>query len=125
MKNKFYFLLVIITCALLVIEYFLSDQNLYFTRNIVFAGTLIVAAISALSYFIASRSVDNENPNRFVRGVMGGTFLKFFLCIVAAVIFVFVVKKNLHKPDLYLLMFVYLIYTVAETAFLYSISKKK
>ena len=110
---------------LLSIEFILSSSNGYFTRNVILIGTCVLAGISILSYYISSRNVNSDNPNQFVRGVMGGTFLKFFLCIVAAAIFIFLMKKNLHKPDLFLLMFVYLVFTVLETGLLFILSKQK
>ena len=125
MKNKSYLILLLTTIMLLSIEFILSSSNGYFTRNVILIGTCVLAGISILSYYISSRNVNSDNPNQFVRGVMGGTFLKFFLCIVAAAIFIFLMKKNLHKPDLFLLMFVYLIFTVLETALLFILSKQK
>ncbi|GBL35620.1 hypothetical protein EMGBS15_12150, partial [Filimonas sp.] len=109
MKNNAYLVFTLTTLLLLTTEYFLSAPDGYFTRVIVLAGTGVVGAISFLSYFISSRSVNSENPSQFVRGVMGGTFLKFFLCIVAVAVLLFTTQKKLHKPDLFLLMFVYLI----------------
>ncbi len=125
MKNNAYLVFGLTTLVLLLIEYFLSAPDGYFTRLIVLAGTAVVGAISFLSYFISARSVNSDNPNKFVRGVMGGTFLKFFLCIVAVAILLFTTQKKLHKPDLFLLMFVYLIYTVVETGLLFSLSRQK
>jgi len=125
MKNKSYLILLLTTIMLLSIEFILSSSNGYFTRNVILIGTCVLAGISILSYYISSRNVNTDNPNQFVRGVMGGTFLKFFLCIVAAAIFIFLMKKNLHKPDLFLLMFVYLIFTVLETGLLFVLSKQK
>jgi hypothetical protein len=115
----------ITTIVLLAVEILLSAPDGYFTRNIILYGTLVVAAISFLSYFISARSVNSDNPNKFVRGVMGGTFLKFFLCIVAVGILLFLLQKKLHKPDLFLLMFVYLVYTVVETGLLFTLSRKQ
>ena len=125
MKNKSYLILLLTTIMLLSIEFILSSSNGYFTRNVILIGTCVLAGISILSYYISSRNVNSDNPNQFVRGVMGGTFLKFFLCIVAAAIFIFLMKKNLHKPDLFLLMFVYLVFTVLETGLLFILSKQK
>jgi hypothetical protein len=125
MKNKFYVLISIVTFMLLVIEYFLSDQNTYFTRFIVMIGTLVLALISILSYYISMRSIGSTNPYAFVRGVMGGTFIKFFLCIVAVGLLLYLTHKKLHKPDLFLLMFVYVIYTVIETAILSKLGKQE
>jgi len=125
MKNKSYLILLLTTIMLLSIEFILSSSNGYFTRNVILIGTCVLAGISILSYYISSRNVNTDNPNQFVRGVMGGTFLKFFLCIVAAAIFIFLMKKNLHKPDLFFLMFVYLVFTVLETGLLFVLSKQK
>ncbi len=125
MKNKFYLLLILTTFILLGIEFFLSDENQYFTRVIVMSGTIALAFISVLTYYISSRSVGSDNPHRFVRGVMSGTFIKFFLCIMAVGILLFVTHKKLHKPDLFLLMFVYIIYTVIETAMLSIVSRQE
>jgi hypothetical protein len=125
MNTRSYLIFALTTIVLLAVEILLSAPDGYFTRNIILYGTLVVAAISFLSYFISARSVNSDNPNKFVRGVMGGTFLKFFLCIVAVGILLFLLQKKLHKPDLFLLMFVYLIYTVVETGLLFTLSRKQ
>jgi hypothetical protein len=125
MNTRSYLIFAITTIVLLAVEILLSAPDGYFTRNIILYGTLVVAAISFLSYFISARSVNSDNPNKFVRGVMGGTFLKFFLCIVAVGILLFLLQKKLHKPDLFLLMFVYLVYTVVETGLLFTLSRKQ
>jgi hypothetical protein len=125
MNTRSYLIFALTTIVLLAVEILLSAPDGYFTRNIILYGTLVVAAISFLSYFISARSVNSDNPNKFVRGVMGGTFLKFFLCIVAVGILLFLLQKKLHKPDLFLLMFVYLVYTVVETGLLFTLSRKQ
>ena len=125
MNTKSYLIFALTTIVLLAVEILLSAPDGYFTRAIILYGTLVVAAISFLSYFISARSVNSDNPNKFVRGVMGGTFLKFFLCIVAVGILLFLLQKKLHKPDLFLLMFVYLVYTVVETGLLFTLSRKQ
>jgi hypothetical protein len=125
MNTRSYLIFALTTIVLLAVEILLSAPDGYFTRNIILYGTLVVAAISFLSYFISARSVNSKNPNEFVRGVMGGTFLKFFLCIVAVGILLFLLQKKLHKPDLFLLMFVYLVYTVVETGLLFTLSRKQ
>lgn len=125
MNTRSYLIFALTTIVLLAVEILLSAPDGYFTRNIILYGTLVVAAISFLSYFISARSVNSDNPNKFVRGVMGGTFLKFFLCIVAVGVLLFLLQKKLHKPDLFLLMFVYLVYTVVETGLLFTLSRKQ
>jgi hypothetical protein len=125
MNTRSYLIFALTTIVLLAVEILLSAPDGYFTRNIILYGTLVVAAISFLSYLISARSVNSKNPNEFVRGVMGGTFLKFFLCIVAVGVLLFLLQKKLHKPDLFLLMFVYLVYTVVETGLLFTLSRNQ
>jgi hypothetical protein len=125
MKNKFYLFLVLCTLCLWAIEYVLSDGDQYLTRMITISGTAILASIIGISYAIAARNANNENPHRFVNGVMAGTMIKFFLCNLAVAALLFLTKQKLHKPDLYWLMLVYVIYSVLETTMLFRISKKK
>lgn len=124
MKNKFYLIWSLLTAFTLIITFFLSNGNEPFTRIVVMTGTLIVAIIMLVSYMISVRNLLDSNPNRFVRGIMGGTFLKFMLSIVAVSILLFSVRDKLHKPDLFLLMGVYLLFSMVETAFLSIVSRK-
>lgn len=117
-------ILIVFSLALLVTEYFFTANDHLFTQTVVMAGTIIVAGINILAYIVSFRSSRKKNPNQFVRGVMGATFLKFFLCIVAVLIYLFAVRKNIHKPDIYFLMVVYLVFTILETALLSTAVRK-
>jgi len=125
MKHKFYILLLIITAILLGIEYFLSSTNGLFTRNVVQFGTIILAGIAFLSFYFTEKSISHENPNQFVRGVMLATLIKLFLCIICVGILLVTLRKDLHKPDLFLLMFVYMIYSTVEAVIMSKISRIK
>ena len=125
MKHKFYILLVIITAVLIGIEYFMSSKDGLFTRSVVQIGTLILAIIAFLSFYFTEKSITHENPNKFVRGVMLATIIKLFLCIIGVGILLVTLRKDLHKPDLFLLMFVYMIYSTVEAVIMSSLSRVK
>jgi hypothetical protein len=125
MKYKFYLLLVIITFVLLGIEYFLSSKEGLFTRSVVQIGTIILAIIAFLSFYFTEKSITHQNPNKFVRGVMLATIIKLFLCIIGVGILLVTLRKDLHKPDLFLLMFVYMIYSTIEAVIMSSLSRVK
>jgi len=125
MKHKFYLLLVIITAVLVGIEYFLSSKEGFFTRSVVQIGTLILAMIAFLSFYFTEKSITHQNPNKFVRGVMLATIIKLFLCIIGVGILLVTLRKDLHKPDLFLLMFVYMIYSTIEAVIMSSLSRVK
>ena len=125
MKHKFNLILAITTIVLLATEYFLSSTGGIFTRSITQIGTLVLALIAFLSFYFTEKSISHENPNRFVRGVMLATIIKFFLCIIAVGIMLVTLRKDLHKPDLFLLMFVYMIYAVIESVIMSQLARVK
>jgi hypothetical protein len=125
MKHKFYIILVVITSILLGIEYLMSSKEGLFTRSVVQIGTLILAVIAFLSFYFTEKSISHENPNKFVRGVMLATLIKLFLCIIGVGVLLVTLRKDLHKPDLFLLMFVYMIFSSVEAVIMSRLSRIK
>lgn len=123
MIKKFLSLIFVISAALLLAEYYFTMEGHLLTRKVVMTGTLVLLSISLLTFFIAYNTSLKPNPNQFVRGVMGSTFLKFMLCAMAAGIYIYFERKNFHKPDLFFMMFLYVLYTTVETIFLSSMAK--
>ena len=125
MIKRFFILLLSISILLFFFEYIVNYFHwIHINLNILNIGTIILAVISSITFLIAFNSSVGNNPNKFVRGVMASTFLKFALCVIVAAIYILVEKKNVNKFDLFFLMFVYLIYTVFETVFLSTIVRK-
>ncbi len=124
MTKKFLILWMVLTLALLAIEYFFAPRTAMFRAPVLMWGTLVLASISLLTFGLTHRASGKTNPHQFVRGVMGSTFLKFALCVLAAGVYLFLERKNINKPDLYCLMGLYVVYTILETGLLFSQSKK-
>ena len=125
MIKRFFILLLSISILLFFFEYVVNYFHwIHINLNILNIGTIILAVISSITFLIAFNSSVGNNPNKFVRGVMVSTFLKFALCVIVVAIYILVEKKNVNKFDLFFLMFVYLIYTVFETVFLSTIVRK-
>ena len=125
MIKRFFILLLSISILLFFFEYIVNYFHwIHINLNILNIGTIILAVISSITFLIAFNSSVGNNPNKFVRGVMVSTFLKFALCVIVVAIYILVEKKNVNKFDLFFLMFVYLIYTVFETVFLSTIVRK-
>ena len=125
MKHKFYIILVVITSILLGVEYLMSSKEGLFTRSVVQIGTLILAVIAFLSFYFTEKSISHENPNKFVRGVMLATLIKLFLCIIGVGVLLVTLRKDLHKPDLCLLIFVYMIFSSVEAVIMSRLSRIK
>jgi hypothetical protein len=122
MKINFPTLLILSALSLCAVMY-LAGAPL-FTPSVTIMGILFLVAVSLSTYSLAARSVNDPNPNKFVRMVMATTMIKFFICVLGAGAMILILRKNLHKPDLYLLMGIYLVYSIMESIFLSQLARK-
>jgi hypothetical protein len=93
--------------------------------GVMIAGNLILFAVSLLSFLLTRRSLSSENPNAFVRAMYGSFMIKFFVCAIAAFIYIMTVKKHVNKPALFACMGLYIVYTFIEVSSLTKLLKKK
>lgn len=121
MNNRFYILISLVSILLGVIVSTIGKS--VFTPQIVNIGLLFLAILIMSTYAFASRTVNDPNPNKFVRTVMASTMIKFFVGILGVGAMLLILKKTLHKPDLFLLMGIYLVYTITEAVFLAKIAR--
>ena len=114
-----------VTSALFVIGFLLTSYGSYFTQAPVIVGTGVLCLITFLSFHLSIKNIMHENPHKFVNGVSLATFIKLMLCAIGAVTWIFMNKETFNKPDLFYLMFVYIIFSAVEAVFLSGMSKKR
>jgi hypothetical protein len=102
----------------------LADKWSY-DKDVIMVGNLVLFLATFLSYFFALRGIRNNNPHTFVRSVYASIMVKFFICLLAALIYIMMYKANLNKPALFICMGLYLIYTFMEVMILTKIMKQK
>lgn len=115
--NKFLIVLIILFAVLSGIIFFIG-QGEDFTTNPLWIANAVLAVLTFISYYISSRGATSDNNGKFVRGVMGGTFLKFFLVLIIATAYLVFNKGEIKVPNIIVMMGMYVFYTVIETAFL-------
>lgn len=125
MNKNFYVILLATTLLLLIIAMGITMNSDFFTRPVIMFGTMIISAIFNLSYTLSIGKIMNNNAHRFVGGVMLATFSKFFLCIIALLFWLVLNKDHINKPDVFYLMFVYVLLAIIETSYLTKQSNKK
>jgi hypothetical protein len=130
MKNKhFQFLLPIILFFVVMSIFFLAGKNFLekngLDQSVLLFGNLILFTATLLSYFIAMRGLAASNPNVFVRSAYMSIMIKLFICIIAALIYIFMFRKQVNKPALFTCMGLYLIYTFLEVSVLTRFLKRK
>lgn len=118
MKVKLNLLFVLIFIVIIALNYVLCSNSALFTLKVLSIGNLFMFLTTLLSFNIGFSAALSENPNKFVRAIMGGGFLKFGLTIVIALIYFITNKGHILKTDIFNLMFIYIIYTTIETVLL-------
>jgi uncharacterized membrane protein YwaF len=93
--------------------------------TVVLVGNFILFVATFLSYVIFRRSIKTANPHAAVRGMYKSFMIKFFVCLLAAVIYIMAAKNDVNKSGLIICMGLYIIYTVLEVAALQKLLKKK
>jgi hypothetical protein len=96
-----------------------------FDQTVLMVGNLVVFLATVLSFVFASRGLKSTNPQAFVRSVYLSIMVKLFVCIIAALIYIFIFRNNLNKPALFTSMGLYLVYTFIEVSMLTKLLKGK
>ena len=94
-------------------------------QDLLIGGNLFLFAVTAISFLIAKKGLQNQNPNAFVRSVYGSIMFKLFICLIAAFVYIFIQRKNLNKPAFFALMGLYLVYTFLEVSILTRLLRRK
>jgi len=66
----------------------------------------------------------HENPNVFVRSVMGSILAKMMLTAFAVIIYVFASGESFNKRGVFISLFIYLVYLSVEVITLMKMNKK-
>jgi hypothetical protein len=125
MKQSTFYSLITLECISLSIIIFLISKQQICTFNIVIIGNVFLALLTSFSYLSSSKSANDSNPNKFVQGVMKNTVLKFFVIIIATFVLIYTQKAIIKKVDIFLLMGIYILYSVLETVMLSILARKK
>lgn len=94
--------------------------------NILIIGNTVLLVATLISFFLYQKSLNNNQPQAFLRYIYSGMFLKMMTCLVAAFIYIVVAgSKGVNKPALFGCMFLYFLYTFVEVSILLRLSKQQ
>lgn len=127
MTDRFYIrligLFIIINGTLIFLKVRLLETGAH--HNVLLIGNLALALITGLSYYMNRKGLQSSNNNAFVRMVYASTLSKLMLCLVGIAVYVIVNRANTSRVTIFILMFLYVAYTVVETLSLQKVTKKK
>ncbi|SFD06275.1 hypothetical protein SAMN05518672_101285 [Chitinophaga sp. CF118] len=127
MSDRFYLrlivLFIIVNCTLIFLKAWLLETGAH--HNVLLIGNLALALITGLSYNMNRKGLQSSNNNAFVRMVYASTLSKLMLCLVGIAVYVIINRANTSRTTVFILMFLYVAYTVVETLSLQRVTKKK
>lgn len=78
----------------------------------------LIWVLTILSYQITLKGFENPNPQASIRAIMAGFMIKFFVIALAAFVYIFLQRKMVNLPALYLTALFYILYTTIEVRLL-------
>ncbi len=123
MNSRYLLIIGFVFLGLCGIFYWLRMAYPAFSTGLLFGANVLMAVLSIGSYLIVKKTL-GERPQAFVRGVYGATFLKLLVCLVGILTYVMLNRQNIHKPSLFILFGIYIVYTTVETWMLSKMARK-
>ncbi|HRI22031.1 MAG TPA: hypothetical protein PLA68_13810 [Panacibacter sp.] len=105
-----FFMLVNAFC--LFFKDWLDSKNI--DHFVVGIGNCILFFLSVVIYFMQKKSLQNTNPNVFVRSIMAGTFIKLIVIAGAVVIYLLAAGENKSNYGIIAAVSLYFVYTFIE-----------
>lgn len=94
-------------------------------RAVMLAGNLILFSATLISFQLYRRSLANNSVHAFLRMIYGGMFAKMMICLIAAVVYIMIAKKDVSKGAIFGCMFLYFVYTFVEISIIMKLSRKE
>ncbi|HTO14202.1 MAG TPA: hypothetical protein VLZ83_00410 [Edaphocola sp.] len=123
--GKYIIRTIVIFAALIGLAYILNNStgNVY-DMQALWIGDSILAILSIIAFAMAAKSLKSESPSAFIRAKMASTLLRLMICIIAIVAYVYLNNKSANiKPTIFLLLGMYVVYTILESAVLSKMGK--
>lgn len=82
--------------------------------NVAKGAHVLIWLLTMGSYLVTKKSFTNPNPQASVRAIMISFMIKFFVIALAAFVYIFLQRKMVNLPALYLAALFYILYTTME-----------
>jgi len=120
---RLFVLFMIITCLALIFGNWLDSKKI--DHLVVIGANSLLFLLASVSLLMQVKALSNPNPNVFARSVMGGTFIKLFVIVIAVFIYLAVAKQNRSLYAVFAGMGLYILYTVGEVRAALELNKLK
>ena len=94
-------------------------------HRVLLTGNLLLFFVTLVSFFLYIKGLRNQNMHAFVRVMYGSLLVKFFVCLVAVLIYAAVAKAAVNRNGIFGCFILYMLYTFLEVRTLLRLSKKE
>jgi hypothetical protein len=91
--------------------------------RVLLTGNLLLFGVTAVSFFLYIKGLRNQNMHAFVRVMYGSLLVKFFVCLVAVLIYAMVARAAVNRNGILGCFILYVLYTFLEVRTLLRLSK--
>jgi hypothetical protein len=88
-------------------------------------GNLVLFTATAVSFILYRSALRNSNPHVILRMVYSALFLKMFICIVAVLVYILAMKKEVNKMAIFGCLVLYCLYTYTEIKIIMRLSRQQ
>ena len=120
--NPIVILFAILSALLLIAGKWLSQIG--FDVEFLIGTNIFIFILSLITMFMQTRALHHSNPNVFVRAVMGSMLLKMMVCLIAVLVYISLIAKEIDKKGLFSFMFIYFTYLFVEVKSIMSRNKR-
>lgn len=117
------FVFIILNGIIILTKNFLQDQQ--FDIDFLIYANAFLLILSIGGFLLQRKGLQSTNPQAFVRGVYSSMIFKMFACMIAVLIYVFLLRTKINKPGLFTAMGMYIVYTVVEVTTLTKLARNK
>jgi RsiW-degrading membrane proteinase PrsW (M82 family) len=125
-QRKFITVLVIIFAVFSV--FFFATKSLLtkwgIDNNILLIGNALLLVISLAAFTLQHKALKHSNPNVFIRSIIMGMMIKMFTSAIAVVIYFELSGNNFSGAAVFIFMFLYFIYMIAEVTAMMKLNKR-
>jgi len=92
--------------------------------RVLLGGNILLFGVTAVSFYLYTKALRNNNPHAFVRMMYGSLLVKMVACLVATLIYAQAARKDVSKGAIFGCFGLYVVYTWLEVKILMQLSKK-
>lgn len=117
-----FFLFFLINVVLILLKIALVQGISY---PVLVIGNAILFFASLLSFFLYRKALFDKNPQVFLRFLYGGMLIRMSICLLAALLYIFLTDGGVNRNAVLECFVLYFIYTFVEVRKLMRMSKEQ